>query len=112
MYRLSNDFTPLRTPKNRCNRRCNKPPLDLGIIKGGTDSGKSRAIAREIILSIADGADPAAEDVLSLVNSALKTPFAKAAQAVIKAEPQYVRARLIELAAMVAQKAEVEAIAG
>ena len=61
--------------------------------------------------SIADGKDPTAEDVLLLVNSALNSPFAKAAQAVIEAEPQYVRARLIELAALVAAEDETEAVA-
>ena len=61
------------------------------------------SIARKVILSIADGKDPATEDVLSLVNSALNSPLAKNAEAVLNAEPIYVRARLIELAALVAQ---------
>ena len=69
----------------------------------GLDRDLTSSIARKVILSIAEGKDPTAEDVLLLVNSALKTPFAKAARSVIEADSRYVRARLIELAAMVAQ---------
>ena len=111
MYRYRNDFTPLPMPKNRCNRRCNKSPPRLRIMTGELDRRKSRAIARRIILSIAEGADSKAVDVPLAVNSALNSRFAKAAQEVIEAEPRYVRARLIELAAVVAQEAETEAVA-
>ena len=88
---------------------------DHEIISQFADSGLDRdltsSIARKVILSIAEGKDPATEDVLSLVNSALKTPFAKAARAVIEADPSYVRARLIELAALVAAGDEVKVVA-
>ena len=67
------------------------------------DRDLTSSIARKIILSISDGKDPATEDVLLLVNTALKTRFSTAAQAVVEAEPRYVRARLIELAALMAQ---------
>jgi hypothetical protein len=46
-----------------------------------------------------------------LVNSALNSPLAKNAEAVLNAERNYVRARLIELAALVAQEFEAEAVA-
>ena len=38
------------------------------------------------------------------------SPFTKASQAVLEAEPRYVRARLIELAAMVAAGDEAKAV--
>jgi hypothetical protein len=62
----------------------------------------SRAIARRIFFSNADGEDPPVEDVEALVSAVLSSPMVKAARAVIDADPRYVRARLIELAAMVA----------
>jgi hypothetical protein len=65
-------------------------------------------IARKIILSIADGTNPPAEDVEALVSAALGTPFAEAARAVIEAKPRYVGARLIELASMLMQSFEAE----
>jgi hypothetical protein len=71
----------------------------------------SREIARRIILSIADGEDPPAEDVEALVGAVLDSPLVRAAQAVIDAEPRHVRARLIELAAMVAGSGAVDASA-
>ena len=52
-------------------------------------------VARKIVLSIANGIDPAAEDVEALVYGALGTPFAEAARAVIEADPRYVKARLM-----------------
>jgi hypothetical protein len=80
--------------------------------KTGLERDLTSSVARKVILSIAEGQDPKAEDVLLMVNSALKTPFAKAARAVIETEPRYVRARLIELAAMMATRDEAEAVVG
>jgi len=71
--------------------------------KTGLERDLTSSIARKVILSIAEGKDPKAEDVLLLVNSALNSPLSKYAEAVLNAEPKYVRARLIEPAAMVAQ---------
>jgi hypothetical protein len=70
----------------------------------GPIGDRSRGIARRILLSLADGEDPAAEDVGALIGAVLDSPLVKAARAVMDADPRFMRARLIELAAIVGQR--------
>ncbi|MFH1266023.1 MAG: hypothetical protein ABIK89_09860 [Planctomycetota bacterium] len=81
----------------------------------GPNGDRSRTIARQILLSLADGTDPTAEDIEVLLSAVVDTPLAraaravlvtplvKAARAVVDADPRFIRARLIELASIVAR---------